>query len=72
MTAEYAQQYNNQNVVAVRDAVPTDPGYEKDGDCVVATLADGNVVTVKKSQLTTAAPADKAGAKPAAYTSKKE
>jgi hypothetical protein len=72
MTVEYAQQYGGQNVVAVRDAHASDPGYEKDGDCVVATLADGSVVTVKKSQLTTAAPADKAGAKPAAYPGKKE
>ena len=66
MTAEYAQQYGGQNVVAVRDAIATDPGYEKDGDCVVATLADGTTVTVKKSQLTSAAPTTTQGAKPAA------
>jgi len=72
MTAEYAQQYGGQNIVAVRDAIATDPGYEKDGDCVVATLADGTTVTIKKSQMTSAAPADKAGAKTTGYQSKKE
>jgi hypothetical protein len=72
MTVEYAQQYGGQNVVAVRDAHASDPGYEKDGDCVVATLADGSVVTVKKSQLTTAAPAGQGSQGAKAYTGKKE
>jgi hypothetical protein len=54
---EYAQQYKGQNVVAVRDACATDPGYDEDGDMQVCTLADGSVVTVKKDQLTSAKPA---------------
>jgi hypothetical protein len=54
---EYAQQYKGQNVVAVRDACATDPGYEEDGDQVVCTMADGTVVTLKKDQLTSNAPA---------------
>jgi hypothetical protein len=72
MTVEYTQQYNNQNIVAVRDACATDPGYEKDGDMVVATLADGNTVTIKKSQMTSAAPAGQGAQGAKAYTSKKE
>ena len=62
---EYAQQYKGQNVVAVRDANASDPGYEKDGGLLVCTLADGSVVTLKKDQLTSAAPAATT-AKPAA------
>ena len=63
---EYAQQYKGQNVVAVRDACATDPGYDEDGDMQVCTLADGTTVTVKKDQLTSAKPAAaSAQAKPA-------
>jgi hypothetical protein len=60
---EYAQQYKGQNVVAVRDACATDPGYEEGGDQVVCTMADGTVVTLKKDQLTSNAPASAAGTK---------
>jgi len=56
----------------VRDASTTDPGYEKDGDMVVATLADGTTVTIKKSQMTTAAPAGQGSQGAKAYTGKKE
>jgi len=64
---EYAQQYKGQDVVAVRDAGVNDAGYEKDGGMLVCTLADGSTVTVKKDQLTSAAPATAPqGAKPAA------
>jgi hypothetical protein len=68
---EYAQQYKGQNVVAVRDACATDPGYDEDGDMQVCTLADGTTVTVKKDQLTTNAPAGAAGTK-AGYTAPKK
>lgn len=50
---EYAQQYNGQNVVAVRSVNPSDAGYSAD-DCenqVVATLADGTTVTLNKDQI---------------------
>jgi hypothetical protein len=60
MTVEYAQQFNNQNVVAIRDAHVGDPGFDreaKEGEQLVATLADGSVVTIKRSQLTSHAPA---------------
>ena len=58
---EYAQQYKGQNVVAVRDACATDPGYVQDGEMQVCTLADGTVVTLSKDQITTADPASAGG-----------
>ena len=65
---EYAQQYKGQNVVAVRDACATDPGYDEDGDMQVCTLADGTTVTVKKDQLTTNAPASQAAGTKTGYS----
>lgn len=69
---EYAQQYKGQDVVAVRDAGVSDAGYDKDGSMVVCTLADGSTVTVKKDQLTSAAPAGAAQASQAKPATRRE
>jgi mRNA-degrading endonuclease YafQ of YafQ-DinJ toxin-antitoxin module len=52
--ADQQQQYKGQFVKDVRPATKNDPGYDKEIDQVVVTLADGNVKTVRRTEVTKA------------------
>jgi len=46
------QQYQGKDVSDVRPATANDPGYDKEIDQVVVTLADGSKKTVRRSDVT--------------------
>jgi len=48
------QQYKGQPVKEVRPATKDDPGYDKEIDQVVVTLASGDQKTVRRTEVTQA------------------
>lgn len=54
MATQQQKQYQGKPVSDVRPANASDPGYDKEIDQVVVTLADGSKKTVRRTDVTNA------------------